>query len=258
MAFDWYTCMTLVAVVFVDGMRRIPAGGVVLRRVPGSDWQIAAGPVEEARLQLVSIFPPFTLHCVLAPAASGASPPRPRRVARAWIVALRVLGGLQLIIFLVALPWLLANLGTLGFLIAVLAMILMSTVTAAASACAFRSLQLGWQEALRAAAPLAWPYSAPAAAERLVERSLRGLDTFRAVQSLLPAPSFAAWIRPFAYDALQEGTVLSGVLSAEEARSLVATQPHGLLVGERFCGRCGCSFVERVQECVDCGVALQP
>jgi hypothetical protein len=256
--FDWYTCATLVAVVVVDGMRRVPTGGIVLRHLPGSGWQVVAGPVEEARLRFVSIFSPLTLHCVIAPAAVGTFSSLPRRVAGAWVVVLRGLGGLELVLLLVGLPWLLAVLGGRGFVIALAAIILTSIVTSVVAAYAFKSLQLGWWESLHAAAPLLWPFSTPTAAERLVERSLRGLDPLGAAHLLLPEPCFAAWVRPFAYDALQEGTALSGVLTLEEARTLVATQPDGLFAGERFCGRCGGSFVTRVQVCIDCGVDLQP
>lgn len=256
--FDWYTCATLVAVVLVDGMRRVPAGGVVMRRLPGSGWHVAAGPVDEPRVRFVSIFPPFALHCVVAPAGARIVPLRPGRVPNAWVVALRTLGGLELLLLLLGLPWLLANLGGRGFVIALFAIMLTSIVTAGAAACAFRSLRLGWWESLFAAAPLVWPFGAPAAAERLVERSLHGLEPLSAIYSLLPKSAFAAWVRPFAYDALQEGTALSGVLTLDEARTLVATQPDGILAGERFCSRCGGLFVTRVQVCVDCGVALQP
>jgi hypothetical protein len=252
--FDWHTCATLIVVFLFDGMRRVPAGGMVLRRLPGGDWQVAFGPVEEARLQFVSIFPPLTMHCVIMPVPNEQSARAPERLSVAWVVALRLLGAFPFIATIVVLPWLLAIWGDLGFVVALITMLLTSIVTATAAACGFRSLQLEWRRALRAAAPLLWPFSAPKAAERLVERAMLGTDPVKAVQSLLRAHAFAAWVRPLAYDAVKAGTSLDDVLSVEDVRALVAERPPGLLQGERFCSRCGASFVARIKVCIDCGV----
>lgn len=257
MLFDWYTCIVLTVVLLVDGMRRVPAGGIVLRRTLGGDWHIARAPEEKSRLQFVSVLAPLTLHLVIEPNVSSKVPTPRLTTGGGWVLALRLLGCFQLVVLLAGLPWLMANLGGFGFVLAAITLMIVSTATAIAATVALRSAQLSWRDALQTTMWLAWPFSAPAAAERVIERSMRDVHPLRAIHTLLPPHSFARWVRPLAYDALQTGSLPNDVLTDEEARLLVSTPPDDLLPGERFCRRCGCLFIEHVNRCADCDIELQ-
>src|SRR5687768_2641214 len=103
---DWSTVLILAAITWLDGVRRVHADALVLRRVLGGPWTVAK-PVDAGRTwRLVAWWSPFTLGLVIPPggtvwadaAAEGTDEAIGTRLAhcRRILVALRALGMLGL------------------------------------------------------------------------------------------------------------------------------------------------------------------
>ncbi len=62
---DWATTAVLLAVLLAEGIRRLPAGAIVLRRTLRGSWRIVHGPTVRPEWRLVSIWAPFLEHLVV-------------------------------------------------------------------------------------------------------------------------------------------------------------------------------------------------
>ena len=72
---DWSTVVILAAVTLLDGVRRVPAGALVLRQVLAGRWTVADREAEPG-LRLVSAWSSFTLPLIIpSGGVSGADAP---------------------------------------------------------------------------------------------------------------------------------------------------------------------------------------
>lgn len=264
---DWSTVVILAVVTLLDGVRRVPAGALVLRRVLAGQWNVADHETQPG-LRLVSWWNPFTLPVIIP---SGGVPDvdtlreqtddsLDARVARVHRVIglLRALGAAVVIAIVLGVPAAVARFDAWGLAASLAAVMLLSIVTAIVVACAMRSRGRSWRRAMRIAAPLLYPFSAPRAAELVLGHTVAGAAPLMVARSLLGAAAFASWVRPRAYDALQGGALMQdpGGLVASVGQSglaqIVATPPAHCGTGERYCARCARVYRADIATCPEC------
>jgi hypothetical protein len=250
--FDWTTFWLLVGIALAEGLRRVPAGGVLLRRVPGYPWQVAAGPYRAAAWRLASAFPPLALHAVLQPADGAPRELAPRGRLRLWITLLRLPSLLALVALLVGVPLLAASMGTRGLILAIAAAFGTSLLTAIVSVLASIRLGVGWKTAAWDALRIVSPFTSPRAPEIVLERALVDVPRADAVRALLPAGAFAEWIRPLAYDQAVRGAD-DALLPRGEAERIVRLPPPDAAPGDAWCPRCAGIYQPGVETCRGCG-----
>jgi hypothetical protein len=260
-AIDWLSVLVLGALTLLDGARRIPQGAHILRRIGGGSWAVAT-PEEDRRRLIVSWWTPFTLRIVVEAEQSRGNDDRERlterwRRMRRWIAALRLLGGTVLIGVVLGIPAATEMAGWRGLLFVLLIVGVMVIAVATTALLALRRLGLGRGAALRAAGGLLSPFAAPRAAEVVLERALSGSAPLAAIRHLVPAPDFAAWIRPRAYDLLRGHAhagdpELGAALSRSELQRIVGDPPSDRLPREPWCARCGRVYRESTSCCSEC------
>ena len=258
-AFDWSTFFVLGLVTLTEGVRRTPAGSYLVRRTPGDRWRVANGPTSSSGWRLVSYWSPLSLHCVVS---SQRSFPRPAALAPSvlrWVGTLRIFGGLVIIGLLVGIPVMTPMFGTWGFLLAVLWVFTGASLTAIATVLAFRDQGLETRAACRKSLGLLWPFAAPRAPELVLEFTLEGYHPLEAIKLLLPPDAYYAYIRPYVYDALMSGSIAEALpecLDTAMCESIIRQPPVKLQAGERYCPRCGGTYVSNAIICVSCHVSL--
>jgi hypothetical protein len=215
---EWRTSAILAFLLWVEGLRRVPAGALVLRRLLAGPWRAGAlapngGP------SAVAWWPPLTLSLVVPPAdgpdGDAVAARLASRLGRALplVGVLRVLAGAALLALVVGVPVAARRYGAYGLLAGVAGLLALTLACATVAFVAFRRLGAGRAAAVRLGAPLAWPISAPSAPERLLAYAVAGAPPVAVAAALLPAAHFARWVRPFAYDALT-GVPPAGHLAA--------------------------------------------
>jgi hypothetical protein len=254
---EWGTAAVLVALVTLEGVRRVPPGALVLRRSLVGTWEVAARGGDRPAWRFVSWYPPLWTTLLLPPATGTARSHRsgPERLAAGgpWIAALRASGALTLL-GLVAIPVAAVRLTAAGVVLVMAAVLLAAIATAGLGWWARRRLGLARRPAFAALSPFAAPY----AAERLLEELTAGLTPLAVARALLPAARFETWIRPRVYDAAAGATdaELDGVL-ARSARAAVLAAPARPADAAVYCPRCGAVY-QHAPACADCdGVATR-
>lgn len=250
--FDWTTFWLLVGIALAEGLRRVPAGGVLLRRVPGYPWQVAAGPYRAAGWRLASAFSPLALHAVLQPAEGAPRELPPRGRLRLWINLLRVPSLLALVALLVGVPMLSASMGTRGLILAIAGAFGTSLLTAIVAMLALVRLGVGWRTAVWDALRIVSPFTSPRAPEIVMERALADVPVIDPVRALLPPGAVAAWIRPLAYDQVMRSAD-DALLPRDEAERIIRTPPADAAPGDAWCPRCAGIYQPGVAACRGCG-----
>jgi hypothetical protein len=262
-ATDWSTAGILALIVLADGLRRAPPDAVLVRQIGGGPWTVVPRGSRRPRLTLASWGAPLVT-ALLLPATGGGVPDPAWRVRfdrlRRRLLPIRVLGGAALLLLVAGIPVGTAAAGGAGFLAAVGAVVAVSLLTAAAAFALVRRDGgesrgvLGW------AVHLLSPFTAPRAAELVLERWCAGQSQLALLRVLLPSPAFDSWIRPRAFDRLRAGAggdpELDVLLDPDAMRALVARPPTTLSGGESYCPRCEGIYRGAVDACSDCGVAL--
>lgn len=268
---DWTTSAVLAALLWADGIRRVPAGALIVRRVLAGPWRVqdvadASGP------RAVGWWPPLSLALVLTePSAerTGGIDLRARmRTVGLPLRVLRVLGCAVVAGLVFGVPFAARHHGAFGLAIAASVLLLLGLGCATTTAVALRRLGLPRSAALRASVPLVWPFSGPSAAERVLAHAVSGAAPIRVVEHLLRPEDFAHWMRPLAHDVLNGATPRVGaatldgdaLLRAFDAKTLAAfvdTPPPHLGNGNGYCARCGAEYRPDVRACAECeGVTL--
>jgi hypothetical protein len=264
---DWGTVAILAAVTLLDGVRRVPAGALVLRRVLAGQWTVADREAEPG-LRLVSSWSSFTLPLIipsggiadagaLGKQAHDSLDARLARVRRV-IGFLRLLGAAVVLSIVVGVPTAVARFDIWGLGASLGAVMLLSLVTAIVVARALRSSGRSWRRAVRVAAPLLYPFSAPRAAELVLGHAVAGAAPLMVARSLLGAPAFASWVRPQAYDAMQSGAPtrdtrgLVALVGRSDLAQIVGTPPAHCGTGERYCARCARVYRADTTSCPEC------
>ncbi|HEX6372449.1 MAG TPA: hypothetical protein VF006_26245 [Longimicrobium sp.] len=254
--FDWTTFWLLGGIALAEGLRRVPAGGVLLRRVPGYPWHVAAGPYGSSGWRLTSAFSPFALHALLQPADGEARAMPGRGSIRLWITLLRIPSLLALAALLVGVPLLSATMATRGLILAVAAAFGTSLLTALLAMLALARLGIRWKTAAWDALRIVSPFTSPRAPEIVLERALAGVAPIDAARALLPPDAFAAWVRPLAYDQLKRDADRPLVPRAEAER-IVAEPPADAAPGDAWCPRCAGVYHSGAETCRGCDVPLE-
>lgn len=250
--FDWSTFWLLAAIALAEGLRRVPAGGVLLRRVPGYPWQVAAGPYRASAWRLASASSPLALHALLQPAEGAPRELPPRGRLRLWITLLRLPSLLALAALLVGVPLLSASMGTRGLILAIAAAFGAGLLTAMVSMLALVRLGIGWKTAAWDALRVVSPFTTPRAPEIVMERALAGVPVIDCIRALLPPAAFAEWIRPLAYDQVVRAAD-DALLPRDEAERIVREPPADAAPGDAWCPRCAGIYRPGVKACRGCG-----
>ena len=260
-AIDWLSVLVLGGLTLLDGVRRIPEGAHVLRRIGSGAWAVAT-PAEGVRRLLVSWWTPFTLRIIVTPEQQRGRDDREhladrwRRMGR-WIVALRLLGATMLVGVVLGIPAATETSGWRGLLVVLLIVEVIAIAIASLVLLALRRLGVERGAALRTAGGLLSPFAAPRAAEIVLERALSGSPPLSVIRYLVPPADFAAWIRPRAYDLLRgrpenDDPEVGVTLSRAELQQLVGAPPRDRLPGEPCCARCGGVYRQSTSCCAEC------
>lgn len=250
--FDWTTFWLLAGIALAEGLRRVPGGGVLLRRVPGYPWQVAAGPYRAAAWRLTSAFSPVALHALLQPAEGAPRELPPCGRLRLWITLLRIPSLLALAALLLGVPLLSASMGTRGLILGIAAAFGTSLLTAIGSMLALVRLGIGWKTAAGDALRIVSPFTSPRAPEIVMERALTGVPMIDPIRALLPPGAFAEWVRPLAYDQAVRG-VDDALLPRDEAERIIRTPPADASPQDAWCPRCAGIYQPGVESCRGCG-----
>jgi hypothetical protein len=259
---DVTTVAILAAVVLLEGLRKTPAGALVLRRFPWSAWNVALVEGRRPRLRLVSWFPPLSRSVVLSDSGGALGADVRERLGRVrrTVWALEAGGLLALIGLVLGIPVSHASAGTLGLIGSLGVLLLWALGLAATAVLTLMRIGIPRRQALGDGARLLSPFAAPGAAELVLERALAGATPVAVAEALLPPPSFAAWIRPRAYDHVRRGASdveLETLHPRGHWEALVGGAPAG--GGSAYCPRCGAWYREAVASCADCDkVSLEP
>lgn len=250
--FDGPTFWILAALTAWEGVRRVPAGAVLLRHAAGYAWHPAGGPYAAPGWRLASWLSPLVCHVVLTPGA-GTGRAVPRHLGR-WVTLLRLPGAAALVALVVGVPLLTPTAGTRGFFVAAAIALGASGVTAAASVVALRRMGVAWKPALRDGAGILSPFTAPRAPEIVLARALEGVALVDALRALLPPDAFAEWARPLAYDLSRApaGAEAEALLPVSEAAAILRIAPAGSVAGDVYCARCGRVYLPTATACRAC------
>ena len=268
LAVDWVTTAALLAIILAEGVRRLPAGSIVLRRATRGGWRIVHGPTPRQSWRLVSAWAPLSEHLVVQAGASGSLiPPDDRNdgfrqatlPSRLTIDGLRAAGLIMLLLVALGIPSATATFGVMGLVRSLLVVLAFSGAVMLITAASLKRTAGGWLPALARTKALASPFSAPRASEHLHQEILNGWSPSDALGALVPREEFESWYRAQAYDELTAGLPAPADASApRRLRQIIDRVPADCGPGERFCPRCAAVFRPDVSQCSDCvSVALR-
>ena len=268
---NWQLVAILFTIAAFEGIRRLEPDDLVLRCNPLGVWRVAA-PVQLWRdWHIASFLAPFFLTLVIQPALGVASlPNRERDIAEfrqtsGTIVALRLLGGFDLLLLVLGVPWAVSRFGSIGFMGSFACLLAVSVSTAIMAAVLLTRDGLATRAAIRKAVSLASPFSAPLAAEMVLSERIRRYPRLSAISQLVGETQFRAWIRPWAYDLESSRSIRSAwlqeivvSLSKRERAGILDSASDGCRNEERYCPRCGEKYLLAWSFCADCeGIQLR-
>lgn len=265
MALDTGTVLVLAAVALAEGLVKVPAGALLLRRRLGGSWRVA-GRAEAAQLRLVHFWPPCTETLVLQQPADTAPPvrrsellskldrvePARRRAGVAGLFAqLALIFGIPLGI----------GVGGAGGGLLMAGCVLVGQVTLALFAWrGLRRLGTARPAVRRILLSVLNPFAAPAISSRLMAEACGGATPLAVAQALLPYPAWSAWFRRRAYDAAAELTddreIAEQLEESGHAIAQVLAQRPAMSGQEHWCPRCAATYQAGFTECRDCEVKL--
>ena len=276
------TVALLAAVVWLDGWRRAPDGAVLVERFAFGPWRVSRPSVRVGPFALVAWWAPITIPVLLEPESpQQAEAPRARSsedfesaVADAkarlhkvrWAIRiLRALGIVLIVWIIVGIPTATALFAGAGLIHGVLDALGLAVVITLVATAALMSLGTRFGRSFRMAAQLLSPFTAPRAAEIVTSAAVESRSSIARIAALLGDTGFLAWIRPWAYDAL-EGRGEPENAADEAIGNLVRGLPRHVLeravtpvLGEkgddavRYCPRCMSTYRETAEQCSDCG-----
>lgn len=266
---DYGTAGLLAGIALLEGLRRVPAGALVLRRPIWGGWRVAAEP-GQSRTTIVSWWAPFTVSLLVAPKEITPDPESGALASR-WTTARRfapaagVLGGITLVSLVLGIPVAIAKAGVTGFLAALGLTAAASIGTGVVCGVALRALGASRGTAWRRGLACLSPFTAPRAIEVVYEAALAPATPLEATRAVLSPGAFREWIRPAVWDHLAGDAAseeLGRLIPPSEMASLVADPGSGLDDGgSTFCPRCGSAWrLADGSSCPACPgeVALRP
>lgn len=259
---DWEVVAVFAALVLLEGLRRTPAGGLVVRAMGWNGWKPVGEPEPRSRVRLVSWWSPLAPALVLPPLDAPSLVPNETlaerlRVARRAAPWLGAGGALTLAALVLGLPIATARLGGIGFAGGAAVVLALALVTAAGGWWAVR--RLGAPDAVRRDQLLAWcsPFASGRVLEGVYQAAARGASPAQALRALAGEREFAAWARQRAYDVVHNRAVdpdLSAAADTSTLASIVAAAPPLAAGQESYCPRCATVWVVARDACPDCDV----
>ena len=276
---DLEIVLSLAAVFWLHGWRRTSGDGLVAVHAPLLGWRVREPFGRIGPFVLATWWPALIASVYIAPddrqAASAwqrdftievATGRRHLRRVRWFVLALRALGTLHIVWMVVAVPVSVARFGVSGLLLSLAAVLPQLLVIGLCTGTALRRLGCHTREAVLTGLRHSGPFSAPFAAEPVIEQALARLGAPARLASLLGEQRFLEWIRPWAFDARQSdpragGGVASAFVPSIPAEVLdraTSTVPRdGSGHASRYCPRCASAYVASVSTCSACdGVPL--
>jgi hypothetical protein len=259
---DWEVVAVFAALVLLEGLRRVPAGGLVVRAIGWSGWEPAGSGESGTRWRLVSWWPPLAPALVLAPLEEAATLAPEElaarvRTARRWAPWLTAGSGLTLAALVLGLPVATARLGGVGFVAGAGLVLTLAVATAVCGGWALRRLDA--PRALRRGLILRWcsPFASGRALEGVYEAAVAGASPAQALRALTGDRVFAEWARTRAYDATRGGQAdpdLSAAADPDTLLAIVSSEPPHAEGCRSYCPRCAAAWIEAREACPDCEV----
>ena len=262
---DWEIVGLFAALVLLEGLRRVPAGALVVRAIGWSGWKPAGETVARERWRLASwwspLVPALVLPTVSEPVRSTDELEARLRVARRSAPWLAAGAALTLAALVFGLPIATARLGGVGFLAAAGVVLALAVGTAAAGASILRRLDPAASS--RRGQVLAWcsPFACGRVIEGVFQVAVAGASQAQALRALAGDLVFGEWARARAYDVVRGGAAdpdLSAAADAATLESIVASLPRPDDGGGSYCPRCGATLSVERGSCPDCEVPLEP
>jgi hypothetical protein len=262
---DWEIVGAFAALVLLEGLRRIPAGGLVVRAIGWSGWKPTGQAEPRDRWSLVSwwspVAPALVLPPLVGPAISSdelAARGRAARRAAPWLAAA---GGLTLASLVFGLPLATARAGALGFIGGALIVVALALVTATGGWWAVRRLQPPVR--MRPMQMLGWcsPFASGRVLEGVYQAALAGASPAQALRALAGEEVFAEWARARAYDAVHGGEAdpdLWAAAGSATLQAIVASEPRLAAGAGSYCPRCAAVWLVVRESCPDCAVPAVP
>ncbi len=252
------------ALVLLEGLRRVPAGALVVRAIGWSGWRPAAEAAPRTRWRLVSWWSPVAPALVLPPLdgpATLSSEELATRLAVARRAAPWLAGGgaLTLAALILGLPIATGRFGTVGFLAGAAVVLALAVATALAGGSALR--RLGLVGAARLGRVLGWcsPFAGGRVLEGVYEAALAGATPAQALRALTETQVFADWARARAYDVVRGGAADPDLAAAADPATLgaiVASEPGTDPGARSYCPRCAATWSLAGGSCPECAVPL--
>lgn len=259
---NWEVVAVFAALVLLEGLRRVPAGALVLRGWGPAGWRPQGEPETRPHLRLVSCWSPIAPALLLlppggAPALQGGDIEARLHMVRRVTPWLTVSAAATLLALIFGLPVATARFGAVGFLAGVAAVFALAVANACVGAVALRRLGA----APRRTQVLAWcsPFAAGRVLEGVFEAGLAGASPAQAVRALAGEAVFATWCRPRAYDVVFQGAHDPDLRAAADQATLeaiVASPPQDSAGGSSFCPRCATTWRISSETCPACAVPL--
>ena len=262
---DWEIVALFAALVLLEGLRRVPAGALVVRGIGWGGWKPAGATATRERWQLASWWSPLAPALVLPtlagpPTRSNEELPARLAVARRAAPWLAAGSALTLSALILGLPIATARLGGMGFLAGVGIVLGLAVGTALAGALALRRLDPGAGSRRRQVLGWCSPFASGRVIEGVYQEAVAGASAAQAVRALAGESVFADWARARAYDVVRGRAVdpdLSAAADAAALESIVASLPPRPDGGGRsYCPRCAATLLVEEGSCPDCSVPL--
>jgi hypothetical protein len=263
-AVDLSTVAVLAAISLSEGIGRVPAGALVLRRTLFGPWRVgeSAGPPG----RLVQGWPPL-LEALVLPSRGGAASLSRADLQRRLALINRVrhaagaVGAITLIGLVLGIPLGVEIAGWAGGLVAVVGVAIGQIGLAAIGWRGLRLLGADRRVRWRLVAVTLNPFAAPSVASRILSAAVAGASPLTVARTLLPPHTWTAWFRPRAYDAriagISDGDLSRDLEDADEAIEAVLRQKPYAGEDHRWCPRCGGTYQAGFTTCAECEVPLE-
>jgi hypothetical protein len=266
MAVDTSTMLVLAAIALTEGIARVPAGSLVLRRWLNGPWRVAGPPPSRDRLQLVHWWPPWTDTLVVPPRSGNALPIQQiELLARLNAVspmrrAARILGAVSLLALVIGIPAAFGLAGAVGGLSAAGVMLGSQAILGLFGWRGLTACGATPQERRRLLVSVLNPFAAPGVGSGLLAVAAHGASPLTVAHTLLEPEYWAAWFRRRAYDAgvaQKEDRGLAQELAVvDDLIAQVLARRPPMEPDVRWCPRCAATYQSRIALCTDCGVTL--
>lgn len=268
---SWQVSAILFAIYAYEGVKRLEPEDLVLRCNPLGTWRVASPVQLWRKWYLVSLLPPFFATIVARHETGAKFLPDDGRDIQSLagsiepILALRLLGALDLLVIVFGIPWGISHRGSAGLFAFLAFALALSAAIVLRSAGVRFSAGESRGSAFRKSMSFLSPFASPFAAEAALSSLLQSYSRITVISDLLGEAKFRALIRPATYDLESRqsgvgGSLLENIalaLPRSERVKILEAAADGCTKFERFCPRCAERYSLASTSCADCnGIAL--